>query len=350
MKSKYLKAAALIFIVASLFLIQACSETGGSEKSDEEEQRVVYVQTQELKYQPFVNYIMLIGIAKAEKKADLSSDEGGMIKEFIKEKGQFVSENEVIVVMDNSILKAQLDAAKAQYDLAEINYKKQEQIYKEKVTSELQYLNSKYEKDAAKANYELIKARYDKTFIKAPFSGVVDLKYYEEGETAPPGVPIVSLIKNDKIKIEAGVPENYINSIKRGDKVKVVFNDLDGETYYETVSYVGNTLSPNNRTFPIEILINNKDRKIKPELNARVFVEKGNFEKAIVVSEEVLTRTDHGYVVFVEENGFSKMRVIDIINRYDNKVAINGGLSEGEKLIVVGYQNLVDGERVRVVN
>jgi membrane fusion protein, multidrug efflux system len=350
MKSYIKKSAGVLIAAGLLIVLQSCSDAGGTEKPAEETQRVVYVQTRELKYQPFVDYISIIGIAKAEKRAELAADGGGIIKEYLKDKGQFVKEGDIILIMDNDVLKANLDVAQAQYDLAEINFRKQEQIYKEKVTSELQYLNAMYERDAAKANYELIKARYEKTFIRAPFSGVVDKKYYEEGETAPPGVPVVSFVKIDKIKIEAGVPENYVNSIKKGDPVKVVFNDLDGAEYFESVSYVGNTLSVNNRTFPIEILINNKDRKIKPELNARVFVEKANIEKAIVIPEEVLTRTDHGYVVFVEENGFSRMRIVDVISRYDNKAAIRNGLTEGEKLIHVGYQNLVDGEKVRTVN
>jgi membrane fusion protein (multidrug efflux system) len=349
MKSYKIKSVIVIFAAVSILALQSCTDTEGTEKPVDT-QRVVYVKTQEIKYQPFVDYISLIGIAKAEKKAEIASDEGGIIKEYIKEKGQFAREGEIILIMDNDILKASLDAAKAQYDLSEINFKKQEQIYKDKVTSELQYLNSKYERDAAKANYDLIKVRYDKTFIKAPFSGVVDHKYYEEGEIAPPGVPIISFVKIDNIKIEAGVPENYVNGIKKGDKVKIVFNDLDGATYYESLSYVGNTLSPNNRTFPVEILINNRDKKIKPELNARVFIERENFEKAIVVPEEVLARTDYGYVVYAEEDGIAKMHVVEVISRYDNKVAIKNGLKEGQKLIVVGHQNLVNGEKVKAVN
>ncbi len=151
---------------------------------------------------------------------------------------------------------------------------KQEQIYKEKVISELQFLNSKYERDAAKANYELIKARYERTFIKAPFTGIVDARFAEIGEMVLPGSPVVSVVSMYKIKLEAGVPENYVNMVKKGDSVKVVFKDLNNSVYYEKVSYVGNTISTDNRTFPIEINIDNRDGKIKPELSAQIYIYK----------------------------------------------------------------------------
>ena len=248
------------------------------------------------------------------------------------------------------MLKASLDAAKAQFDMAESNFLKQEQIYKENVTSELQYLNAKYERDAAKANYELIKARYERTFIKAPFAGIVDRKFAEMGELVLPGAPVVSLVNLFRIKIEAGVPENYVNHVKRGDSVKVIFKDLENKEYRAVLSYVGRTITTNNRTFPIEIYLNNSNSIIKPELSAQVYIQKARFESAIIIPEEVVTNTDLGYAVFVEEKGIARMRIIEIISRSNNEVAVKSGLNEGENLITVGFQNLVDGTKVKVVN
>jgi RND family efflux transporter MFP subunit len=338
------------FMVIELILsFYSCADAGGNEKKKEEPGSFIYVETEKVQFQPFVSYISLIGYAKANQEADVASDEGGKIKSFVKDKGNYVKEGDVILIVENDVLKANLDAAKAQYDMAEINFKKQEEIYNQKVTSELQYLNAKYERDAAKANYELIKSRYDKTFIKAPFAGIIDLKYIEEGEFAPPGAAIISLVSIDRIKIEAGVPENYVGDIKAGNRVKIVFNDLGGETFDEKISYVGSSINVDNRTFPIEIIINNKDRRIKPELNAVVKVERKNFDKAALVPEDIVSKTDLGNVVFVEENGIAKMRVVKVEGRYDNKAAITEGLKEGDNLVLVGFQNLVDGEKVKVL-
>jgi membrane fusion protein (multidrug efflux system) len=153
-----------------------------------------------------------------------------------------------------------------------------------------------------------------------------------------------------KIKLEAGVPENFVNIVKKGDSVKVVFKDLNNSAYYEKVSYVGNTISTDNRTFPIEINIDNRDGKIKPELSAQIYIYKQKFSNAIVIPEETVSTTDLGEVVFVEEDGVARMRVVEIISRSNNKVAIKSGIKEGENLITVGFQSLVDKTKIKVVN
>lgn len=346
---KILNGILVLSAVLSSLLLYSCADADGTSKEKEEPGSFSYVETQKIKFQSFVSYISLIGVAKANQEADIAYDEGGKIKRFLKDKGNYVKEGEVILEIENSVLKANLHAAKAQYDMAEVNFQKQEKIYNEKVTSELQYLNAKYERDGAKANYDLIKSRYEKTFVKAPFSGVVDLKYIEEGEFAAQGAPIVSLVSIDRIKVEAGVPENYVGDIKPGNKVKVVFNDLGGKTFQDKISYVGSSINTDNRTFPIEVLLNNKDRKIKPELNAVVKIEKESLDNAAIVPEEVVTKTDLGDIVFVEENGLAKMKVIKVLSRYENKAAVSEGLNEGDNLILVGFQNLVDGEKVKVL-
>lgn len=344
----------IIFWMITLSLISisliACSDSEGNEMGlDEESGSVVYVKTMEIKSEDFTEYIPLLGVAKAIMNASLSSVEGGRIKKFHKNKGSYVNTGDVIIEIDNDVLKANLDAAKAQFEFAEINFQRQEKIFNEKVSSEIQYLNSKYERDAAKANYELIKARYDQTFIKAPFSGIVDQKFTEVGENILPGSPIVSLVKLDQVKIEVGVPENYIDVLKTGTKVRVIFRDLGNSEYNSQISFIGNTISATNRTFPIEISLNNFDGKIKPELSANVYIEKQNYDKAFRIPEEIVTRTDFGYVVFVEKDGIAEMRTIDIITRSENYAAVRSGLEDGDKLIFVGYQNLVDGEKVKVI-
>jgi len=349
MKSKIILA--FIVFASIVFFNISCGNSEGSEqKKDNNRDPSVFVQTLELKSEQFTDYISVLGVAKAFYQANLSSVEGGRIKKFVNDKGSYVKEGEVILELDNDVLKASLNAAKAQYDMAESNFLKQEQIYKENVTSELQYLNAKYERDAAKANYELINARYERTFIKAPFAGIVDRKFAEMGELVLPGSPVVSLVNMFRIKIEAGVPENYVNHVKRGDSVKVIFKDLENKEYRAVLSYVGRTITTNNRTFPIEIYLNNSNSSIKPELSAQVYIQKARFESAIIIPEEVVTNTDLGYAVFVEEKGIARMRIIDIISRSNNEVAVKSGLKAGEHLINVGFQNLVDGTKVKVVN
>ncbi|MEN8192850.1 MAG: hypothetical protein ABFS12_08535, partial [Bacteroidota bacterium] len=97
------------------------------------------------------------------------------------------------------------------------------------------------------------------------------------------------------------------------------------------------------------ITLPNKGRLLKPELIAEVKIQSSTFDKIITIPTEVISRVDGGYVVFVLENGIAKSRKIDILRRTSNEVAVAGGLNDNDEIIVVGYQNLIDGQAVNVV-
>ncbi len=343
------------YLIISLLLLSSisfvgCSETEGNTKAEKKEEiKKVSVKTIELKSEKYSDFISVVGTVKPFQKALLSATEGGKITKFYKDKGEFVKKGETILEIDNELLKASLDATKAQFELAEITFQKQEEIYKQNVNSEIQYLQAKYGMEQLKANLKMIQTRYNNTFIVAPFSGYIDYKFYDEGELAPVGQPIVNLINISKVKIEAGVPENFITSVKKGD-ITTVFVNAVGKEYSGKISFVGTSVNATNRTFPIEITILNKGKELKPELIAEVKIQSKNYDKMIVIPTEVITRVDNGYVVYVENNGKAESKEVKILKRTGDKVAVSDGLNEGDKLIVVGYQSLINGQAINVVD
>lgn len=342
----------LFFLSAILLFLSSCSKSDGKEDNSKKDNKKIIatnVEVVELKGEKYTDYITSIGVIKPVYKANLSYQEGGIIYKYLRNQGSWVNKGDTILIIDNDVLKASLDAAKAQYELAQVTFEKQEAVYKENVNSEYQYLQAKYTRDQALANYNLIKARYEKTFIKAPFSGVFDQKLVDVGEMVVPGAPIVSVINTGTLKVQAGIPERYIGKVKVGSVVKIYIKDLFDEPIESKVSYVSSTLSTSNRTFNVEINISNNSKLLKPEQSVEVFIEIGKYNNIISVPEEVVLRVDNGYVVFIANEGKAEMREIEILNRYDSKVAVKSGLKEGEKLIVVGYQNLINGENINIV-
>jgi hypothetical protein len=87
-------------------------------------------------------------------------------------------------------------------------------------------------------------------------------------------------------------------------------------------------------------------------MNSEVKIEDRIYQSTPVVPEEVVVKTDKGFVVFVavkKGDGFiAEMRQVDVLTRSNNRVAVSGNLNEGESLIVVGYQNLVNGEKIDI--
>lgn len=350
MKSQKIFIYALLLVSVSLF-ISACSNDEQNElKETTNDKKAVSVEIEVLGADNYTEFIQVIGTVKPFQKANLSSMEGGNIKEILKDKGSKVKKGDLLVIIDNDIIKANLDAAQARYDFARVTFEKQEQVFKQNVNSEIQLLQAKSDRDQSKANFELMKARYDDTFIKAPFSGVVDFKFIEEGEFAAPGLPILSLINISKVKIEAGVPERHVTDIKINQNVEIDISETNLEKFAGKITYLGASIVANNRTFPIEVTIDNYTGLIKPEMNAILSIEKETFNNIITIPDDVVSRTDLGYTVYIVENEKAKRKSIEIINRFENKIAVKSGLEQGQQLIVVGYQNLVEGQNVNIVN
>lgn len=351
-KMKKIKNIVLVAAVLSGFIwLTGCGDSSSKNNTENEKQVKAYnVEVVSAKGITFDDVISAVGTVKPIMSANLSYQEGGIIEKILKKKGNYVYKGDVIAEIDNEVLKANLNAAKAQYELAKMNFEKQSKIFAEKINSEFQYLESKYTMEQAKANLDLIQARYEKTFIKAPFSGIVDQTYYEEGEFAPPGTPIVYLISNGgRLKVEVGISEKFAGKVKLGADVNVLIKEISPDFIKGKISFIGSSVSSKNRTFPVEVVLYVNQKNIKPEMTAELQVINKSFKDVIVISEEIVERVDDGYSVFVAEDGKAVSRKIKVLNRNNNKVAVESGLKEGDKVIVVGYQNLVDGDRVNVV-
>lgn len=339
-----------ILVMAVSINFIACSDTEGEENKSAEK-RAVSVEVKTMEGISFSDYINVVGVVNANQSANVSFEgTGGQLKAVKKDKGSFVKEGEVVLEIENDILKANYNAAKAQYDLAQMTFEKQEQIFKENVNSEFQYLQSKYQRDQAKAGYDLAKTSYEKSFVKAPFDGFINQRFFDVGEFAAPGVPLFQIIDDNSLKIIAGIPERYADDVKLNQNVEIFFPELDLGKIEGKISFISKALNPDNRTFEVEIRISNKNRSIKPEMLAELKIFTRTYDNVVVVPEDVVTKIDDGYVVYTVSDGKAVQKKVDIIKRTNGQVAISNGLVSGEKVITVGYQNIVEGENVNIVN
>jgi RND family efflux transporter MFP subunit len=240
--------------------------------------------------------------------------------------------------------------AEAQYNMAELNARKQKEVYDQQGISELQYKNLLYGRDAAKANAELMKARYERTRLRSPIDGVLEDTFVDEGEFCAPGMPIARVVNTSRVKVQAEVPEHFANSFRVGAGARMTFDAAPGDTIRATISFTGSTVSPINRSLTVEILVPNEHGKLKPEMIAKVLLERESKANAIMISENVIQLVDRDrQIVFVEKGGKAEERRLTLGGREGNLVEVLDGLQPGDRLITVGYQKLVNGQPV-VIN
>ncbi|MCX7877082.1 MAG: efflux RND transporter periplasmic adaptor subunit [Ignavibacteria bacterium] len=340
----------MIILIIFSVSINGCSGDGGAETRKESEQKKTsYVKVTEIKPGQFNSLLTVVGTVKPFASAKISSEEGGLIVSLNKEKGSFVRKGELIARIKKDVELATLQQNEAQLELARINYEKQKQLYEENATTEIQYLTAKWQYEAAVRSTEILKTRLKTGFIRSPISGVVNEKYMNRGEMTAPGSPILSVIDISSVKVSAGIPERYVNEIKQGQKVKVTCNVLPGIEFEGKVTYISPSINTSNRTFEIEVVINNRQRLLKPEMSVDVSVIQLSLSDAIVLPQDYVTDNGTDKFVFVMEGDQARRKNVIIGGRDGNNVLISSGLKSGDKLIYEGFQQLSDGDKVQVI-
>lgn len=347
---KQIHAVAAVALASLLPLVfVACGTSDAKDGQATQQVGAVTVRVEEVQSSRFATVVQVPGTIEAYQDVQLSPEEGGVIKEWVVRKGQWVKKGDILCILNDDVIKATYDAAFAQYKIAELNYEKQKNVYDENVISELQFKSAMYNRDAAKAQADLMAARLERTRLRSPIDGVLNDRVREAGEYAPPAVPVAHVVNVGSIKVATELSERFAGTIAVGDKALVIPDAFPGDTLAGRVIFVGSSVSSNNRTIPVEIAVANPGAKLKPEMIARVHLVRAVRTDAIVVDQSIVQQVDRDKnVVYVESGGKAEERIVTLGGRQDNMVEITSGLKPGDRLIVSGYQLLVAGQSVTI--
>lgn len=346
-------------MVLGLIMILAggCRRAAGDSEAtpqDADTRRVINVEASTVEPGDFVELITLTGVVLAERDVRLAAEEAGVIREILAEKGIRVRAGQGILKIDDQILSAQVDEARANATLAQETWERRRRLFEEDgVGSELSFLEARAAAEQASARLMAMEGRLARTVVRAPFTGILDDRLVELGSMVSPGTPVARLVQLDPVKIVAGVPERFAPDIATGAPATVSFDVIEGEVYEGDITYVGSTVNAGNRTFRVELHMRNPGGFIKPEMVANLELVRRTVHDALVVPQEALVRVEGGYVVFVVETQRGEdsavVRPVVVGPTQRNVVVIEDGLNAGERIIVVGQQQVADGDRVNIV-
>ncbi len=343
---------AFMACVAGVLSTTGCGESGSAanETVVSNEKRAVNVVTSLVQPTEFINHLRLVGEVKPVRRVVVSIEATGLIKEIAVEKGESVSPNTVLARLDDELLRAAADEAEAALNASDLTLRNQKRLLDQKALAESVYLDTRYRNDMDRARHQQAMTYLGKTVIRAPISGVVDSRNMEVGELATPGREFVDLVDIDRVKIVAGVPERHLKHVSVGTRAALTFPAYPDVNLEADVTYVGTTLDPDNRTVPVEIILDNPGHLLKPEMAVTIRNVKDYIPEAIVIPQDAVIDTDRGRIVFLAENGAARSVSITLGSISGDQVLVTDGLAPGDSLIIVGHRNLVNGESIQVRN
>ncbi len=308
-----------------------------------------------VKTQNFTHYIELQGNVDTDGNVMVIPEAMGKVIKIYKNEGDKVKKGQVLMTLDASMLRNQISEVRTQYALAKTAFERQKRLWNQKIGSEMAYLQAKTKKESLAKRLTTLRSQLSKMQVKAPISGVIDDMMIKEGEMATPQRPVARVVNLSKVYMQADVSEKYLTKIHKGTPVKIDFPEI-GNQIKSKISYVGNFIHPNNRTFKIRINILNLDHKLKPNLTGNIKIKDFEKKDAIVLPISIIQEDREGNnFVFVlipieNEKGVYKVKkqIVKIGQTYKGNSLITEGLSVGDLIPLQGARGLSDGDKVKV--
>ena len=324
------------------------------EELEPKEERRTSVLASPLERKDFRRYVDLQGSVISKDAVYASSEMGGRIKHLYVEEGDYVHKGNRIANIDLETISKQIEEVQTSLDLASDVFMRQENLWKQNIGSEVQFLQAKNNKERFEKTLSSLQFQLSKADVSAPISGYVDIILTKEGEVCGPGTPIVQIINTKQVKVIADIPESYLGVIKKGDKVGISFPALNTEREAK-VTMLGRTIDASNRTFKVEVNLNNVDGSLKPNLLAMMKVNDLTIENVIIIPIELVQQEVSGkdYVYIIEDKGTDKMSkkvYIETSESAKGEIVVVSGLEGTETIITQGARGLTNGELIEIVN
>ena len=315
--------------------------------------RVVNAEAEPLVPSTFVQYIRVVGEVEALHDVTVSAQESGTIASFLAGKGERVARGQPVTRISSELLAAQVEEARAIAEVSAERFERQRRLWEQRIGTEIAVLEVKSQATSSAARLKVLETRLARTVVSSPISGVFDEQYVEVGELVGPGTRLLRVLAIDQVKVVAGIPERYALAIEPGAAALITFDVLEGREFNGVIEFVGTSVDPRSRTIPIEVILDNSERLIRPRMVANVQVERMRQEQVLVVPQDLVQRTEDGFQVFVAERSgdtlTARARSVELGASYANQVVITGGLTAGARLITAGHRQVDDGSVIRLM-
>jgi len=310
------------------------------------------VTLQKIEKKTFKRFADIQATVQSNEAVMASSETGGRIIQMTMEEGRSVRKGQLIAKVDMQAVDKQIAELEKGLELAADVFERQKRLWDQNIGSELQFLKAKNDKERIEKSLESVKFQLTKANVYAPISGVVDQVFLKNGEMSGPGQPIVQIMDVRRVKVVASLPENYLGVIKKGDKVSINFPAI-GEDREGRVSLIGRTINPGNRTFDVEVEMNNKGNILKPNLLALMKINDYTLENAVTLPLEVILQEVSGKnYVYIKEDGadglMAKKVYVETGESFEGEIVISEGLDGTEEVVADGARSLTDNDLIKV--
>lgn len=386
MQSLFVRQAALLAILASVFVLGACNKPdaskaeakteqsspkndvhGKEEKKDEhgeegrlklsaEETNTAGIEIATLKAQSLIDQVVLTATIRAnqDRIAHVAPRVAARIVKVNANLGDKVRAGQPLALLDSIELGEAHSAyqqAQSQFALAQSDFERAQKLKADDIISEKDYLRARSEYEKARAS---LRAADDKLRlldashrtseqgptsvfpVNAPFAGTVIEKDAVLGELAQPDKSIFTVADLSVLWIEANLFEKDLGRVRVGAAASVTVSAYPGEAFKGKLTYISSTVDKETRAVQARVEVPNPDGRLKPEMFATAAIDTAATMMALTLPQEAVLLVNGQAIAFVQEAGEFEPRAVETGDKVGSRVVIKGGIKEGEQVVVKG--------------
>ncbi|QDA59222.1 efflux RND transporter periplasmic adaptor subunit [Hymenobacter jejuensis] len=293
------------------------------------------------------NEVSSTGTVLADESVVVQSEIAGKITSLNIEEGKPIRKGQLLFTINAADIQAQLNKVRYNIKLFRDQEQRQRTLLEKEYISRQEYEQSNNQLLTAQADLQALQANLAKTYVRAPFDGILGLRNVSVGAYVSPGTSITTISRVKPVKIDFSVPSRFANAVRVGDPV-VVTDEGTTKKYQAKVYAVNPQIDPVSRTLTTRAVYPNTNSELRPGAFVKINLQLGETADALQIPTEAVIPEASGYSVFKIKGGKAISQKVKIGVRSDKVIQITDGLAVGDSIVRTGILQVKPGDRVAI--
>ena len=309
------------------------------------------------------SYLVLNGIVEPERKIEIFSRLSAYVKSIVKEEGDFVRNNEVLAMLDDTEIRISYQQAQIQLEQARLNLEEETKNYERNKELKTRELISEQEFQASEALYKQrqleledreegfknLEIQLNWTRIRSLSDGYITERLIEMGDKVNANEQVYTIEDFNPLLIRVFVPTSDAIKLNPGMTAEVTTEVIPGALFPGAVKLINPRIDVQTGTVKVTVEIVDETQRLKPGMFVEVQIVIGMKENVLVIPRKAILYKQNKTYVFVTERGQVSQREVTLGLTEEDHAEVLDGVAEGDVIVTVGVESLKDGQRIEVV-
>jgi membrane fusion protein (multidrug efflux system) len=290
------------------------------------------------------------GTLSARREVRIHAQEEGRITALPFYEGDAVKAGDILVQLDDTLLRVQLERAAATRKQAAEDVNRLKELRGSKLVSENEYTRAVTALEVAEADERLLQTRLGYATIKAPFDGVVTARFSDQGNILERHQHVLTIADPSSLVTKLPVSELILPGLALGDVAQVRIDALGDHVFEGRIQRIYPNLDPLTRRGTIEVVIDPVPAGAAPGQLCRVELSTHAARRQVIPYAALRRDATSEYVFVLDAESRAQRVDVESGLRLADNVEVRQGLQDGQQVVTRGFLGLTPGKAVKPVS